>query len=145
MSSKYDPHAALVEELFAAGESITGIARLLEQRFAIPIDASGLRRWLMRRLAKREKRMFLLDPKLAASTTAIQQAQAIDRVERENRSQEKSPVKPVSPPKEGNKEESDFSMPDLIKHANATAEAKGAPEEVVAKKKSKSIDQQIKR
>ena len=84
MTSRYDPHASLIEELFAEGESFTGIARQLEQKFSIPLDASGLRRWLLRRLAKKGERAPLVNPnaRLNAAVTA-QQTAAIESVQNE--------------------------------------------------------------
>jgi hypothetical protein len=62
MASRYDQHAQLIEERFQRGESFTSIARDLHEHFAIPQDASGLRRWILRRIAKREQRLAILSP-----------------------------------------------------------------------------------
>lgn len=121
MASRYDEHARLIEDLYAAGESFTGIARRLQEEFGIPLDASGLRRWLLRRLAKREQRRALLAPTPTQNPAEIAQTVAISQVirgeiEKEKNTDKTHEPKPASTMQENPKE----SMSDLIAAVKAS-------------------------
>ncbi len=102
MASRYDPHAKLIEDLYAQGESFTSIARRLETEFKIPLDASGLRRWLLRRIAKRDQRKTILSSSPQTPPAAEQQSSAVERIKKE---EPKKEDRSAAPPK---------SMEDLI-------------------------------
>ncbi len=114
MASRYDQHAQLIEERFQRGESFTSIARHLHEHFAIPQDASGLRRWILRRIAKREQRLAILSPTVSVS-----------REIQPNRKNGESAPQKNSPHKDEAKENSEpqFSIKDVI----AEAEEKTQP------------------
>ncbi len=123
MTSRYDVHASLIEELFAAGESFTGIARQLEQKFSIPLDASGLRRWLLRRLAKKGERAPLVNPNaLLNAAIAVQQTAAIERVQQESQQKQKKKKAIALDPEPEKTVESEFSLKDIIAEAEDKVE-----------------------
>lgn len=117
MASRYDQHAQLIEDLYAAGESFTGVARRLQEEFGIPLDASGLRRWLLRRLAKREQRRVLLAPPPAQNPAEMVQKMAVDQVTRGETA--KATEKTPETLKQNKPQE---SMSDLIKNVQAREE-----------------------
>lgn len=123
MTSRYDPHASLIEELFAEGESFTGIARQLEQKFSIPLDASGLRRWLLRRLAKKGERAPLVNPNaLLNAAIAVQQTAAIERVQQESQQKQKKKKAIALDPESEKTVEPEFSLKDIIAEAEDKVE-----------------------
>ena len=123
MTSRYDPHASLIEELFAEGESFTGIARQLEQKFSIPLDASGLRRWLLRRLAKKGERAPLVNPKILLNTAqAVQQTAAIERVQKENQETKQKKRQAITLDLDTEKIDKDNYMKSLLEESEVKAD-----------------------
>ena len=123
MASRYDQHAQLIEERFQRGESFTSIARHLHEHFAIPQDASGLRRWILRRIAKREQRLAILSPTISREPGQGPLAKSVE-IQPNRKNGESAPQK-NSPHKDEAKENSEpqFSIKDVI----AEAEEKTQP------------------
>lgn len=118
MASRYDQHAQLIEDLYSAGESFTAIARKLQEAHGIPLDASGLRRWLLRRIQKREKQRARLNPVPTASAGISEslQNQAVNTVLQQ---QEKKEITALDKKSVSTKAS---SMSDLISQVQAKEE-----------------------
>lgn len=123
MASRYDQHAQLIEERFQRGESFTSIARHLHEHFAIPQDASGLRRWILRRIAKREQRLAILSPTISREPGQGPLAKSVE-IQPNRKNGESTPQK-NNPHKDEAEENSEpqFSIKDVI----AEAEEKTQP------------------